>query len=123
MIDAEALLMRLADGCQNFWLAQEEPASEGPAGQHAAEAPAAASALPSGQLQQSGQPRAEGPSCDAEFEALPRLQLPAQGDVIGYRLLHIGADWTPQVPHLTRFSHAPAWPAIPATAVSSAELA
>ena len=39
-----------------------------------------------------------GPSTDAEFEALPRPQpVPFEGDVIGYRLLHISADWTPQV--------------------------
>lgn len=41
-----------------------------------------------------------GPSTDAEFEALPKPQPYAiEGDFIGYRLLHIGADWTPQVSH------------------------
>ena len=39
----------------------------------------------------------EVPSSPAGFDALPQLQQPAQGVVIGYRLLHIGADWTPQV--------------------------
>ena len=34
------------------------------------------------------------------YDALPKPQLyPLEGDVIAYRLLHIGADWTPQVIH------------------------
>ena len=40
----------------------------------------------------------QGPCTDVEFEALPRPQpVPLEGDIIGYRLLHIGTDWTPQV--------------------------
>lgn len=43
-------------------------------------------------------PEQQGPVTDAEFEALPRPQpLPFEGDIIAYRLLHIGSDWTPQV--------------------------
>ena len=33
-----------------------------------------------------------------DYDALPKPQpYPLEGDVIAYRLLHIGADWTPQV--------------------------
>ncbi|CAL8464633.1 g4168 [Coccomyxa elongata] len=39
-----------------------------------------------------------GPLADAEFEALPKPEPHVmEGDVIAYRLLHIGDDWTPQV--------------------------
>lgn len=35
-----------------------------------------------------------------DYDALPKPQpYPLEGDVIAYRLLHIGADWTPQVIH------------------------
>jgi hypothetical protein len=38
-----------------------------------------------------------GPTEPAQFEALPRPEpRPLEGDVIAYRILHIGADWTPQ---------------------------
>lgn len=39
-----------------------------------------------------------GPLADAEFEALQKPEPHVlEGDVIAYRLLHIGDDWTPQV--------------------------
>ncbi|BDA49487.1 probable coilin at C-terminar half [Coccomyxa sp. Obi] len=39
-----------------------------------------------------------GPQADAEFEALQKPDPHVmEGDVIAYRLLHIGDDWTPQV--------------------------
>ena len=35
---------------------------------------------------------------EIDFEGLLRPEpWPVQGDIIAYRLLHIGADWTPQV--------------------------
>ncbi len=41
-----------------------------------------------------------GPLADVEFEALPKPEPHViEGDVIAYRLLHIGDDWTPQVCH------------------------
>ena len=53
----------------------------------------------------------QGPRTVAEFEALSRPQpVPYEGDVIGYRLLHISADWTPQVWHACLLGcHTMAW--------------
>ena len=41
-----------------------------------------------------------GPLANAEFEALQKPEPHVmEGDIIAYRLLHIGDDWTPQVCH------------------------
>ncbi len=49
----------------------------------------------------------ENPEDEAYFEALPRPELqPMEGDVIAYRILHIGPDWTPEVSqHINSFQH------------------
>ena len=44
------------------------------------------------------QPQQSHQAASMNYDSLPRpLPYPLEGDVIAYRLLHIGADWTPQV--------------------------
>ena len=44
------------------------------------------------------QPQQSHQAASINYDSLPRPSpYPLEGDVIAYRLLHIGADWTPQV--------------------------
>ena len=50
------------------------------------------------QVQHMQQPQQSHEAASMDYDSLPRPSpYPLEGDVIAYRLLHIGADWTPQV--------------------------
>jgi hypothetical protein len=53
------------------------------------------------QVQHMQQPQQSHQAASIDYDLLPRPSpYPLEGDVIAYRLLHVGADWTPQVGHI-----------------------
>ena len=60
------------------------------------QAPGQAHSALQAQHRQAAQPAQQKSRVD--YELLPRVApYPLEGDIIAYRLLHIGADWSPQV--------------------------